>query len=100
MTLNDLQRIAAEMRAEVQRNGRASRDLSGGLGLWLVRIGDEWMLTLQRDDTSPSEVEIQTVVRDFAVPAGAQRVSINRVTTFCWSERPQPAPMQQRLELV
>lgn len=102
MTLNYLQRIAAEMRAEAKRSSRASRDLSGGLNLWLVRIGNEWMLTLQRDDTSPSESEIATVKRDFAIPAEAQRTSINRVTTFCWAERPTEAvPVEPRkLELV
>lgn len=101
MSLNYLQRIAVEMRAGVRRCGQASRTLGGGLILRMSLIGDTWSLALSRATTVPSTTEVETVRRDFAVPATAQQTSAGQTIVLCWSERPmQAVPVQQRLELV
>jgi hypothetical protein len=87
-----LQRVAAAMYAAAARDGQASRDLSGGLHLWLCHADDAWMLALQRDDVPPSATEIATCRRDFAVPADAQQLTTGRFTGLYWTGRPAPDP--------
>jgi hypothetical protein len=87
MRNNVLQRVAAAMYAAAARDGQASRDLSGGLHLWLCHADDAWLLALQRDDVPPSAIEIATCRRDFAVPADAQQLTTGRLIGLYWTGR-------------
>jgi hypothetical protein len=102
--MNALQRIAQAMRAQAEQAGQASRDLSGGLHLWLYQVDDALMLALQRDDVPPSATEIATCRRDFAVPASAQQLTTGRFTGLYWTVHPardpEPVSAPEQLSLI
>ena len=91
-----LTQMAQQMQAEVRRRGEANRQLGGGLTLRMSLVGDTWGLTLCRSATPPSATEIETVRRDFAIPASAQQTSAGFSVVLCWSDQPVPRVAPER----
>lgn len=66
--------IGKEMRdrlAKVEK-GHAKRVLFGGLVVVLERRHETWRLAVGRQRVPPSQTEVATVARDFALPAGLE----------------------------
>lgn len=72
--MSAIETMARQMRkilTPVQR-GYVHRSLFGGLQVLLERRGDQWRLAIARVGKVPSQVEADTVARDFGLPAGIE----------------------------
>lgn len=82
----NLTEIAERLVAQTMEKGKAETCLSRGLHLELVIELDEWTLSLWRDNTLPSEREIQIICSAFSVPDEALISAANERIVITWQE--------------
>lgn len=72
--MSALEFMAQQMQERLNscRKGYIHRVLFGGLHVLLERRHDTWRLAIARIGKVPSQVEVDTVARDFGVPTGIE----------------------------